>query len=166
MVQQSKFLTLLLVVFLSACGPGTGGTGTGPILSSAGTDMNGTTNSTANSTASSPSQTGNPLGSSSAQTTSGIIDRWVSDDLKTILIRESNRITISTACTSYEFFGSTAFEGTQLTMGAAGSRLTITLLETAQLTFVVTNLAGAIELQGRLNNRASQTTTPLGPCVP
>jgi hypothetical protein len=170
MVQQSKFLTLLLVVFLSACGPGTGGTGTGPILSSAGTDINGNTNSTTNSTANSPSLTSNPLGSSSGQTISGIIDRWVSDDLKTLLIRESNRITISTACASYEFSGPTAFDGNQLTTFNVGARLVITLLETQQLSFVITNYStGAIELQGRLNNKAgsnSQTSTPLAsPCA-
>jgi hypothetical protein len=171
MVQQLKLIAVLLIVFLSACGPGTGGTGTGPILSSADPSTNSPTSSVA--------PTPNPLGTSSATTqlttqpttqpTTQILDTWISDDLKTLLIRESNRITISTACANYEFSGPTALDGTQLTLFSfpVGGRLEITLLETKQLNFLITNsFTGAVELQGRLNNTPSQVTSPLGPCAP
>jgi hypothetical protein len=143
-------LTTVCTLFaLAACGPGTGGTGTGPILSS----------SPANDSGSALTAASSPL------TNSTVTGVWSTLDATSAMSIEVEKITVFSNCVRFIFIGNWSIDGNQsIVRQTQDNKLTI-VFSNQQLSFSITNALGQTITSGTaLNKTSSEVTTATTQC--
>jgi hypothetical protein len=141
--------TVCTLLALAACGPGTGGTGTGPILSSPPTN----------------DSSGALTAASSPLTNSTVTGLWSTLDATSTVLIEVEKITVISKCVRFTFIGNWAIDANQsIVRQTQDNKLTI-VFPNLQLSFSITNALGQTITTGtELNKMSSEVTTATTQC--
>jgi hypothetical protein len=137
------FIASFLLLLLAACGPGTGGTGTGPVLSNAPAEE--TPSSGTQTPTSTPSAGVNPVGNGSAGSTDLVPSAAIwSNQSGTVVVKLiSGIITVNANCDVSEFVGPwvSVDDLTQL-KNSSGQSLKIKIIDSISMEVVISDNAG------------------------
>jgi hypothetical protein len=112
------FVTVCATITLSACGPGTGGTGTGPGLSP---------------TLNAPVLALTPIPNYS------VIGTWTTSDAKTSVLIAAEKITVLSNCMTFNFGGTWAVDENQNILRQVGDHSLIISFTNQQMNFEIRN---------------------------
>ena len=144
----SALTTVFAVFTLAACGPGTGGTGTGPISNAP------STNSSAGQVALST-----PIDNSAA---TGL---WISVDSKTSVLLAADKITVVSNCIQFTFAGAWAMDASLNIFRQNDVNSLLITFTNQQLSFAIRNAVGEIFAAGTgLNKAPSEAVDSFNQC--
>jgi hypothetical protein len=138
------FISIFALLVLPACGPGTGGTGTGPILS----------NAPANES------NGALTAASSQLTDSAVTGKWTTQDAKSIVFIEVEKITVTSNCVRYTFLGNWVVDANQSIVRQTQDNKLVIVFSNQQLSFSVTNILNETVASGTALSKISSEVTP------
>jgi hypothetical protein len=142
------FISACTLLCLAACGPGTGGTGTGPILNAATNNVSGDSSATSTS-----------IGSETA------IGTWKTLDAKASVLIAADKITVVSNCIQFTFPGAWVIDANQSIVRQNDINSLLIKLRDQQLSFAIRKTGGEITASGAgLNKTSLETTPPAIPC--
>lgn len=138
----------LILALLNGCGPGTGGTGTGPILNAP------STNASVGLSATSP-----PISNDTA------IGTWSTADANTIVIIAADKIFVISNCIQFTFVDTWMIDANQRIARQGDALSLVVTFANQQLSFSVRNSRGETITSGTgLNKTSSETIAPAIQC--
>jgi hypothetical protein len=131
----TSFLTICALAALASCGPGTGGTGTGPILTA----------------------------TSSQLTDSAVTGNWATQDARTSVLIEVDKITVTSNCVRFTFIGNWVLDANQRIVRQTQENNLVLTFANPQMGFAITNAISETVASGTALTKNAPLISPACP---